>query len=170
MKTRDRVIGIVLGILLGLGIVTAFVFLGSESTIDAPGVSGTAPSGSPAGGQRARNPAPRPKKKAKPKKSPQEPAKLARPRTATVHIVGGAPPPSGPAHLDYPARTPVRLRVVSDETVGVQLVGLGLSGTVEAGRPTLLAFRADKPGNYPLIVTASHIAVAQIRVGKPATP
>ncbi len=37
MKTRDRLIGIALGLLLGLGIVTAFVFLGSESTIDALG-------------------------------------------------------------------------------------------------------------------------------------
>jgi hypothetical protein len=36
----DRIIGIGLGILLGLAIVIAFVFLGSENTIDAPSLSG----------------------------------------------------------------------------------------------------------------------------------
>lgn len=35
----DRVIGILLGIVLGVGIVTAFVFLGSEDTIDAPRIN-----------------------------------------------------------------------------------------------------------------------------------
>lgn len=35
----DRVAGIVLGILLGLGVIVAFVFLGSEDTIDAPRIS-----------------------------------------------------------------------------------------------------------------------------------
>jgi len=45
MKRRNRIIGIVLGILLGLGIVTAFVFLGSEQAIDAPSLSGKAPRG-----------------------------------------------------------------------------------------------------------------------------
>ena len=85
-------------------------------------------------------------------------------------MVGGAPPASGPAHLDYAAGEPVRLRVVSDQTVGIELVGLGISGTVQAGRPTLLSFTAKQPGNFPLILTASHIAVAQIRVGQPAAP
>jgi hypothetical protein len=40
MRARDRVIGILLGLLLGLAIVTAFVFLGSEDTIDNPDISG----------------------------------------------------------------------------------------------------------------------------------
>jgi len=35
----DRVIGIVLGIVLGIGIITAFLFLGSEETIDAPALN-----------------------------------------------------------------------------------------------------------------------------------
>ena len=37
----DRAIGIALGILLGLAIVIAFVFLGSGDTIDAPSLSGS---------------------------------------------------------------------------------------------------------------------------------
>ena len=42
MRTRvgDRAIGITLGVLLGLAIVIAFVFLGSGDTIDAPSLSG----------------------------------------------------------------------------------------------------------------------------------
>ncbi len=50
----DRVIGIFIGLILGIGIVTAFVFLGSEDTIDAPRIntttresSMTGPNGSP---------------------------------------------------------------------------------------------------------------------------
>lgn len=158
MKTRDRLIGIILGVLLGLGIVTAFVFLGSEQTIDAPGVSGNP--GGHAHGHKHQN---KPKPKPKPKPPPQ-------PKIATVRIVGGAPPPSGPVHLDYPAGDHVRLRVVSDATVNVELVGLDLSGTVQVGQPTLLAFTAKKPGNYSLIVTQSHIAVAAIRIGQPKAP
>jgi hypothetical protein len=170
MKTRDRVIGILVGLLLGLVIVTAFVFFGSESTIDAPGVNGSAQRNQPpasngrqgeSGKTGAGNPA---------KPSKAAPPKPATPPVVTVRVIGGAPPSSGPAHLDYPAQETVRLRVVSDETVGVELVGLGLSGTVRAGQPTLLRFRAKKPGNYPLIVTASHIAIAQIRIGEPNAP
>lgn len=37
-RTMDRVIGVLLGLVLGVGIVTAYVFLGSEETIDAPRV------------------------------------------------------------------------------------------------------------------------------------
>ena len=35
----DRIIGIVLGIVLGVGIITAFLFIGSEDTIDAPALN-----------------------------------------------------------------------------------------------------------------------------------
>lgn len=36
MPIVDRLIGVLLGLVLGVGIVTAFVFLGSEDTIDSP--------------------------------------------------------------------------------------------------------------------------------------
>jgi len=39
VRASDRLIGIALGILLGLAIVVAFVFLGSRDTIDAPSLS-----------------------------------------------------------------------------------------------------------------------------------
>jgi hypothetical protein len=40
VRRADRTIGIALGIVLGLAIVIAFVFFGSEDTIDAPSLSG----------------------------------------------------------------------------------------------------------------------------------
>jgi uncharacterized membrane protein required for colicin V production len=43
VRARDRAIGIVLGILLGLAVVILFLFLGSRSTIDTPDISGNSP-------------------------------------------------------------------------------------------------------------------------------
>jgi hypothetical protein len=40
VRARDRAIGIVLGILLGLAVIILFLFLGSRSTIDTPDISG----------------------------------------------------------------------------------------------------------------------------------
>jgi hypothetical protein len=158
MRWRDRILGIVIGIVLGLLIVTAFVFYGSEQTIDAPGVN--------AGAQRhgGQGPKPGPQPKPAPKPKPAQPKV---PPVATVDVIGGAPPTSGPAHLDYKQGQRVRLRVVSDEDTDLQLLGYGISRSVTAGKPSLIAFTASKSGNFPLIVTASHIAVAQIRVGSP---
>ena len=36
----DLAIGIVLGVVLGIGVISAFLFLGSEGSIDAPRISG----------------------------------------------------------------------------------------------------------------------------------
>lgn len=47
-RAVDRIVGITLGIVLGVAIVIAFVFFGSEGTIDAPRINHTQqqPSGS----------------------------------------------------------------------------------------------------------------------------
>jgi len=60
VRRRDRLIGIALGILLGLAIVAAFVFLGSEEAIDDPSLSGetTERSASPRPAEGARPPGP----------------------------------------------------------------------------------------------------------------
>ena len=155
MKARDRVIGILLGILLGVGIVTAFVFLGSEQTIDAPRLEGGIKTGTSHGGSKPHGK--KPNRRAKPKQRVTP--------VATVQVVGGAPPASGPANLNYKRGDRVRLRIASDGTVGLELLGYGITTTVEAGKPLEVDFTASKAGNFPLIVTASHIAVAQIRVG-----
>lgn len=56
---RDRIIGIIVGVVLGVGVILAFVFLLSEQTVDAPSLSGkqspaatSSPSGDVNGGAR----------------------------------------------------------------------------------------------------------------------
>ena len=146
MPWRDRSIGIVLGLILGVGIVTAFVFVFSEQTVDAPSLSNSAPAGR--GGARAGGDS--------------------TPPVAEVRVIGGTPPPSGPAELHYRKGDLVRLRVVSDTTQGVQLLGYGISRRVPAGNPVLIRFRASRAGDFPLVLTASHIDVARISVAMPA--
>jgi hypothetical protein len=144
MRWPDRIVGIVVGLILGVGVVAVFVFVFSEQTVDAPSLSGgrdgTAESG--AGG-------------AGPSATP----------VATVRVIGGGPPPSGPAQLHYRRGDLVRLRVLSDGPVRLQLRGYGIARTATAQRPTPIRFKASLPGNFPLLVTGSHVAVAGLRVG-----
>jgi hypothetical protein len=155
LKARDRIVGILLGVVLGIGIVTAFVFLGSESTIDAPrldkktGSGGTTTSSArqPGGGGKATH-------RAGPARTP----------VRTVEVIGGAPPASGPAHLDYHQGDRIRLRIQADGAYALEVLGYGVAATTQAGGSVPLEFTAAKRGNFPVIVTVSHIAVAQIRV------
>jgi hypothetical protein len=145
VRWRDRVIGIVLGLILGVGIVIGFVFIYSEQTVDAPSISAEG-GGEARGGGRSSG---------------------AQPPVATVRVVDGAPPASGPAELHYRRDEVVRLRVVSDAAVAVELIGYGIDRTIAAGKPALIRFKASKPGSFPLVVTASRIDVARITVGAP---
>jgi hypothetical protein len=146
VRWRDRVIGIVLGLILGVGIVTGFVFIYSEQTVDAPSISAEGGGGKAGGGGHGSG-------------SP--------PPVATVRVIDGAPPASGPAELHYRRDEVVRLRVVSDAAVGIELIGYGIDRTIAAGKPALIRFKASKPGNFPLVVAASRIDVARITVGAP---
>jgi uncharacterized membrane protein required for colicin V production len=58
VRVRDRAIGIVLGILLGLAVIILFLFLGSRSTIDSPDISGNSTLEQPT---TSTSPAPEPK-------------------------------------------------------------------------------------------------------------
>ncbi len=143
----DRAIGIVLGILLGVGIVTAFVFLGSEGTIDAPRIdSGSANRRAHRGESPGKQHEPKPKPKPVP----------------VVRVIGGAPPPSGPPRLDFRQGRTVRFRVVTDTPLGIEVPGYGVHETVESA--ATLSFPARKIGQFPVIVDFSHIAIATLRV------
>jgi hypothetical protein len=153
---RDRTIGIVLGVVLGVGVVVAFVFVLSERTVDAPSLStGQAPVGAKPHGHAKHH---HPQKRSK--RSPQP----APPPVATVRIVGGAPPPGGPAELQYAQGEVIRLNVVSDATLGVELTGYGVTRTVVANQPTEIDAAATRAGTFALIVADSHIDVARITV------
>jgi hypothetical protein len=48
LRVTDRALGILIGLLLGVAIVAAFVFLGSGDTIDDPSLSGGGTTSTPA--------------------------------------------------------------------------------------------------------------------------
>lgn len=135
----DRMIGVVLGIALGLGVIVVFVFEGSEETIDAPRISGVeggqAPAGQPQGAQ----------------------------QVPLVRVVGGKPPPGGPVRLDFTQGQTARFVVGSDEAIGIEIPGYGLTRSLPAGR-TLVSFEAERRGQYPVLVSGSKIDVASLRV------
>jgi hypothetical protein len=149
----DRILGIVLGLILGIGVVVVFVFVFSEETVDAPSISREttrAEQGNRGGGSGGEG-----------RPSP--------PSVATVRIVGGAPPAAGPAELRYRKGELVRLRIVSDQSVSLQLLGYGPPFTAPAGRPTVRRFNASKAGDFGLVVLPSHIDVARISVDGPGS-
>ena len=150
MRWADRILGIVLGIVLGIGVVVVFVFVYSEQTVDAPSISGTAKEHGARGASR---------------QSHQAGAGSRQTQVATVRVTGGAPPPSGPPVFHYRKGEQVRLRIVSDQTVLLQGLGLGISVTAPAGQPVTREFKASKTGDFPLVVATSHIDVARIAIG-----
>ena len=133
----DRIIGVLLGVLLGLAVVIVFVFYFSEETIDQGRISGVDTGRSQ--GQGGRSTAP------------------------LVRVVGGKPPPSGPVRLDFDVGRRARFVVQSDQAIGIEVPGYGVSRTVGAGRSTV-AFAASRPGQYPVVVAGSMIDIATMRV------
>jgi hypothetical protein len=140
------VLGIVAGLVLGVAVVAAFVFLGSEGTIDAPRISGV-DTGKPA-------PAP-----AKPKPASRAAVSHAVPK---VRVIGGAPPASGPPQLHFKREHEVRFRVVTDAPIEFEIHGLGIDETVESD--SVISFKAPRAGQFPVVVAASHIEIAGLMV------
>jgi hypothetical protein len=134
----DRTIGVLLGLVLGIGVIALFVFEGSEGTIDAPrisGIEGRQGQGQAGGGQRVQ----------------------------LVRVIDGKPPASGPVRVDFKQGEKARFLVDSNEAIGIEISGYGVSRTVGPGR-TLVSFEARKSGQYPIIDAASTIDVATLRV------
>jgi hypothetical protein len=147
---RDRAIGIVLGVVLGAGVVTAFVFVLSDETVDAPSLSGEA--------------APAPDRVREGDRGARGPGEDA-PPVATIRVVGGAPPPGGPAELRYRRGEEIRVRVISDSALELQVTGYGVRWTVPPSQSgTRFSLRASRTGTFAVIVTGSHIDVARITV------
>jgi hypothetical protein len=133
----------VLGILLGVGVVTAFVFLGSEDTIDAPRISGAdGPAAGPAPAQPPVPPAP------------------------VVRVVNGGPPPAGPVLLRFRRDQQVRFRVLTDSPIVVEVPEYGVSERVAQRRT--LSFRANRIGRFGVIVAASGTSIAELRISRGA--
>lgn len=132
--------GILLGLALGAGVVAAFVFLGSEDTIDSPRISGLETAARPQQNEVGGRPG----------------------RIRAVRVSGGAPPASGPARLAFHRGERVRFRVLTDIPLEIEIPGYGVSRTVQAG--DVVAFAAQRAGQFPVIVAPSHINIATLRI------
>lgn len=159
----DRALGIVLGVVLGVGIVTAFVFLGSEDTIDAPRISGEGGIGA-GGGEGAQKQEQRSRQqKAQGRQDEAGQAQSAGAASLPlVTVIGGAPPASGPPRLDFKLGGRVRFRISTDAPVAIEIPGYGIAETV--GSDAVISFRATRPGQFPVIASASHIGIASLRI------
>ncbi len=145
-KRIDLAVGITLGIVLGFAVIIAFVFYGSEGTIDAPRISGV----------NTGKPTSRPKSRSRPAPK-RHPVSI-----PTVRVISGAPPPMGPTRLHFRRGELVRFRILTDGPIGVEIPGYGIDQTVESSAD--ISFRARRSGQFPVILTVSHINVAELRI------
>jgi heme/copper-type cytochrome/quinol oxidase subunit 2 len=159
----DRLLGIAIGILLGLGVLIYFVFVHSEGTIDAPKVNssgsaqtlpaeGTLPAhpGSP---EEPAEEAPKPK---------NEPTKMPVP---VVKVIGGAPQiGAGPKQLNFTVGEKVRFEIETNEPFTFEIKGLGVTQSIEAS--SIVSFKATKAGQFPVISTTTLIGVADLLIKK----
>ena len=79
-------------------------------------------------------------------------------------MIGGAPPPAGPARLRFHRGDRVRFRIETDAPVGIEIPGYRIAETAESG--TVVSFRARRSGQFPVVVAASHIGIAELRVAR----
>jgi cell division protein FtsN len=167
-RWADRIIGIVVGVVLGLGVLVYFVFVHSEGTIDAPKVNeGKAESNLPAHPGSPEKPA-----EDDPGGSPQPAgeSKGGEPGTAetteavpVVKVIGGAPPTgSGPKQLHFTKGEKVRFVIETSEPFSFEIKGLGITQSIES--TSTVAFKATKAGQFPVIATATLIGVADILI------
>jgi hypothetical protein len=155
-RWTDRILGILIGAVLGLGVLVYFVFVHSEGTIDAPKVNeGNAEASLPAHPGSPQEPATPPAREHH-KKTKQVPV---------VKVIGGAPPTgSGPKQLHFARGGQVRFEIETSEPFSFEIKGLGITKSIES--TSTIAFKATKTGQFPVIATATLIGVADIQISK----
>jgi hypothetical protein len=183
-RWTDRILGVALGLVIGLGVLVYFVFVHSEGTIDAPKVN----EGGATTGQTTTVPGGESSPPAHPG-SPEQPAGggaggeggkaggggEAKPPAAgggqpgkipVVEVIGGAPPTdAGPKQLTFRKGEKVRFEIETSEPFSFEIRGLGIKQSIEES--SVIAFKATKAGQFPVIATATLIGVADLIV-KPA--
>jgi hypothetical protein len=173
-RWTDRILGIVLGLAIGLGVLVYFVFVHSEGTIDAPKVNegGTTTGQTPAP---APAPAPEESKTTTPTKPPageneaKPPANEggakppAEKPVPVVKVIGGAPPTdSGPKQLSFRKGEKVRFEIETSEPFSFEIRGLDIKQSIEES--SIISFKAKKAGQFPVIATATLIGVADLQI------
>jgi hypothetical protein len=169
-RWTDRIVGILVGVLLGLGVLVYFVFVHSEGTIDAPKVNEGKPGTTTGEAELPAHPG-----------SPEEPAEEGggkqegaggkhggggKPRLIpVVKVVGGAPPEgSGPKQLHFTKGEKVRFEIETSEPFSFEIKGLGITQSIEG--TSTISFKATKAGQFPVIATATLIGVADLLIAK----
>jgi hypothetical protein len=158
----DRILGIVLGLAIGLGVLVYFVFVHSEGTIDAPKVNegGTTTATTPS--------QPKEPEKGTPTelKPPAEKTDTAKKPVPVVKVIGGAPPTdSGPKQLTFHKGEKVRFEIETSEPFSFEIKGLNVKQSIETS--SIISFKATKVGQFPVIATATLIGVADLRIKPP---
>jgi hypothetical protein len=162
-RWTDRILGIAVGLVLGLGVLVYFVFVHSEGTIDAPKVN--------EGGSTTAAESPKSTLPAHPG-SPEQPAEgeagkgrsqgQAKP-VPVVKVIGGAPPTgAGPRQLSFHKGEKVRFEIDTDEPFSFEIRGLGITKSIESS--SVISFEATKTGQFPVIATATVIGVADLLI------
>ncbi len=163
----DRIVGILIGVVLGLGVLVYFVFVHSEGTIDAPkvnegkaGATAPADSGS-AEGEAAGKPGAQGQSNGGGKAGTGTGLR----QVPVVKVIGGAPPEgSGPEQLHFTKGEKVRFVIDTSEPFSFEIKGLGITQSIES--TSTISFKATKAGQFPVIATATLIGVADLLIGK----
>jgi hypothetical protein len=175
-RWTDRLIGITVGLVLGLGVLVYFVFVHSEGTIDAPKISDTGSARSSTAGA-GQGEAELPARSG----SPEQPAGGKSGSKGSgggsgssgetkpvpiVKVIGGAPPTgAGPKQLTFHKGEKVRFEIETREPFTFEIRGLGITKSIEA--PSIITFKATKAGQFPVISTTTLIGVADLLIKSP---
>jgi hypothetical protein len=174
-RWTDRLLGIAIGIVIGLGVLVYFVFVHSEGTIDAPSVDGSGQSTLPSEGALPAHPGSpeepaedEPKQGeagAKPGKEAREPTPPKEKPVPVVKVIGGAPPiGTGPKQLNFTKGEKVRFEIETNEPFTFEIKGLDITQSIE--RSSVVSFKATKSGQFPVISTTTLIGVADLLIKK----
>jgi hypothetical protein len=169
-RWTDRIVGVLVGVVLGLGVLVYFVFVHSEGAIDAPkvneGKAGTT-TGNGESGSKGELPA-HPGSPAEPtggggKQGEGEGGATKAKPLPVVKVIGGAPPTgSGPKQLTFAKGEKVRFVIETAEPFSFEIKGLGITQSIE--RTSTISFKASKAGQFPVIATATLIGVADLLI------
>jgi hypothetical protein len=171
-RWTDRILGIVLGLVIGLGVLVYFVFVHSEGTIDAPKVNegGTAAGKSTTPKPESTTPEAPAGTGAKPpageSRAGGQGGGASKKPLPVVKVIGGAPPTdTGPKELTFHKSEKVRFEIETDEPFSFEIRGLNIKQSI--AESSVISFKATKAGQFPVIASATLIGVADLLIKPP---
>jgi heme/copper-type cytochrome/quinol oxidase subunit 2 len=161
-RWTDRILGIAVGLVIGLGVLVYFVFVHSEGTIDAPKVNESGATTTPSTNPNLPAHPGSPEQPASGGSTHPQSGSKARP-VPVVKVIGGAPPTgTGPKQLHFRKGEKVRFEIETDEPFSFEIRGLGITESIAS--TSIISFQATKTGQFPVIATATVIGVADLLI------